>query len=136
MIRRPPRSTRTVTHLPDTTLVRSKPISIIDLSGIPSEVINVVVSVIARMTLDIALWSERQMPILLVCEEAHRYAPQNSVLGFEPAKRALSRIAKEGRKYGLSLCVITQRPPELEAGLLSQCNTIFALRMTRQKDQA
>ncbi|MET4697826.1 DNA helicase HerA-like ATPase [Constrictibacter sp. MBR-5] len=112
-----------------------KPIAIIDLSGIPSEVINVVVSVIARMTLDIALWSERQMPILLVCEEAHRYAPQNSDLGFEPAKRALSRIAKEGRKYGLSLCVITQRPSELEAGLLSQCNTIFALRMTSQKDQ-
>jgi len=112
-----------------------KPISIIDLSGIPSEVINVVVSVIARMTLDLALWSERQMPILLVCEEAHRYAPQNSDLGFEPAKRALSRIAKEGRKYGLSLCVITQRPSELEAGLLSQCNTIFALRMTSQKDQ-
>ena len=112
-----------------------KPIAIIDLSGIPSEVINVVVSVIARMTLDLALWSERQMPILLVCEEAHRYAPQNSDLGFEPAKRALSRIAKEGRKYGLSLCVITQRPSELEAGLLSQCNTIFALRMTSQKDQ-
>jgi len=112
-----------------------KPIAIIDLSGIPSEVINVVVSVIARMTLDIAVWSERQMPILLVCEEAHRYAPQNSDLGFEPAKRALSRIAKEGRKYGLSLCVITQRPSELEAGLLSQCNTIFALRMTSQKDQ-
>ncbi|MFN4087493.1 MAG: ATP-binding protein [Alphaproteobacteria bacterium] len=112
-----------------------KPIAIVDLSGIPSEVINVVVSVLARMTLDIALWSDRQMPILLVCEEAHRYAPQNSELGFEPAKRALSRIAKEGRKYGLSLCVITQRPSELEAGLLSQCNTIFALRMTSQKDQ-
>ncbi len=112
-----------------------KPISIIDLSGIPSEVINVVVSVVSRMTLDVALWSDRALPILLVCEEAHRYAPQNTELGFEPAKRALSRIAKEGRKYGLSLCVVTQRPSELEAGLLSQCNTIFALRMTNQKDQ-
>src|SRR3546814_16247070 len=117
MIRRPPRSTRTVTHLPDTTLVRSKPISIIDLSGIPSEVINVVVSVIARMTLDIALWSERQMPILLVCEEAHRYAPQNSDLGFEPAKSALWRIATEGRKEGLSRWVVTPRSQELAAGL-------------------
>ena len=112
-----------------------KPIGIIDLSGIPSEVINVVVSVVCRMTLDVALWSERALPMLLVCEEAHRYAPQNTQLGFEPAKRALSRIAKEGRKYGLSLCVVTQRPSELEAGLLSQCNTIFALRMSSNKDQ-
>src|SRR5690606_29359235 len=112
-----------------------KPIGIVDLSGIPSEIINVVVSVLCRMTLDVALWSDRALPILLVCEEAHRYAPQNTNLGFEPAKRALSRIAKEGRKYGLSLCVVTQRPSELEAGLLSQCNTIFALRMSSQKDQ-
>src|SRR3546814_14245410 len=76
-----------------------KPISIIDLSGIPSDVINVVVSVIARMTLDIALWTERPMPILLVCEQAPRYEPQNSDLGLQPAQRALSsaerRVGKE-----------------------------------------
>ncbi len=115
--------------------VDGKPITIIDLSGIPSEVLNVVVSVICRMTFDFALWSDQQVPILLVCEEAHRYAPQDSRLGFEPTKRALSRLAKEGRKYGVSLGLISQRPAELASGILSQCNTIFALRMTNQKDR-
>ena len=115
--------------------VNGKPISIINLSGVPSEVLNVVVSVLCRMTFDFAMWSDQDTPILLVCEEAHRYAPQNSEQGFEPAKRALSRIAKEGRKYGISLGVISQRPSELATGLLSQCNTVFAMRMSSQKDQ-
>jgi DNA helicase HerA-like ATPase len=115
--------------------VAGKPITIMDLSGIPSEILNVVVSVLCRMTFDFALWSERAVPIMLVCEEAHRYAPQDSSLGFEPTKKALSQIAKEGRKYGVSLCMVTQRPSELASGILSQCNTIFALRMGNQNDQ-
>ncbi len=115
--------------------VCGKPISIINLSGVPSEILNVVVSVLCRMTFDLALWSDRAVPTLLVCEEAHRYAPQDTALGFEPTKRALSRIAKEGRKYGVSLCVVSQRPSDLATDILSQCNTIFALRLTNQKDQ-
>ena len=115
--------------------VNGKPVTIVDLSGVPSEIMNVVVSVLCRMTFDFALWSERAAPMLLVCEEAHRYAPQDDALGFEPTKRALARIAKEGRKYGVSLCVVSQRPSELASGMLSQCNTIFALRMTNQKDR-
>ncbi len=115
--------------------VQGRPITIIDLSGVPSEILNVVVSVLCRMTFDFAIWSDRALPILFVCEEAHRYAPQNPTLGFEPTKRALSRIAKEGRKYGVSLCVITQRPSELDTDILSQCNTIFALRMSNSRDQ-
>ena len=115
--------------------VDGRPITIIDLSGVPSEILNVVVSVLCRMTFDFAIWSDRALPVLFVCEEAHRYAPRNSDLGFEPTKRALSRIAKEGRKYGVSLCVITQRPSELDTDILSQCNTIFALRMSNNKDQ-
>ncbi|MCG8359558.1 MAG: DUF87 domain-containing protein [Kiloniellales bacterium] len=115
--------------------VDGKPVTIMDLSGIPSEILNVVVSIMCRLTFDFALWSERAVPVLLVCEEAHRYAPQNSELGFEPTKRALSRIAKEGRKYGVSLCVVSQRPSELATGMLSQCNTIFAMRMSNQNDQ-
>ena len=115
--------------------VQGRPITIIDLSGVPSEILNVVVSVLCRMTFDFAIWSDRALPILFVCEEAHRYAPQNPSLGFEPTKRAMSRIAKEGRKYGVSLCVITQRPSELDSDILSQCNTIFALRMSNSKDQ-
>ena len=116
--------------------VDDKPVTIMDLSGVPSEILNVVVSVLCRITFDFGLWSESAVPILLVCEEAHRYAPQNSEGGFEPTKRALSRIAKEGRKYGVSLCVISQRPSELATGMLSQCNTIFALRLSNENDQS
>ena len=115
--------------------VEGKPISIINLSGIPSEVLNVVVSVLCRMTFDFAMWSDQDTPILLVCEEAHRYATNNVEEGFEPTRRALSRIAKEGRKYGISLGIVSQRPAELATSVLSQCNSIFALRMTSQSDQ-
>jgi DNA helicase HerA-like ATPase len=115
--------------------VRNKPVSIVDLSSVPSEILNVVVSVLCRMTFDFALWSERSVPMLLVCEEAHRYCPADQRLGFEPAKRALSRIAKEGRKYGVALCVVSQRPSELAPEVLSQCNTIFALRLSNAADQ-
>ncbi len=115
--------------------VNGKPMAILDLAGMPSEVLNVVVCVLSRIAFDFAFWSNQELPLLLVCEEAHRYAPQDTHLGFEPAKRALARIAKEGRKYGISLCVVTQRPSELAASLLSQCNTVFAMRMSSLKDQ-
>jgi uncharacterized protein len=115
--------------------VENKPITIADLSGVPSEILNVVVSVLCRITLDFALWSQRSSPILVVCEEAHRYAPRATGLGFEPTKRALARIAKEGRKYGVSLCVVSQRPSDLATEMLSECNTMFALRMSNQADQ-
>src|SRR6202008_1600486 len=80
----------------------------------PPAVISVVVSVLCRLTFDFALWSEGQVPVTLVCEEAHRYVPANPNLGFEPCKRAIDKIAKEGRKYGASLCVVTQRPAEID----------------------
>ncbi|MFQ5776177.1 MAG: ATP-binding protein [Kiloniellaceae bacterium] len=115
--------------------VGGKPVTILDLSGVPSEILNVVISLLCRLTFDFALWSEREMPILLVCEEAQRYIGQDRLLGFEPTKRALSRIAKEGRKYGVSLCLVSQRPSDLAAEILSQCNTIFAMRMSNQTDQ-
>ena len=115
--------------------VNGKPITIIDLSGVPSEILNVVVSVLCRITFDFAVWAENQIPITIVCEEAHRYAPRDKDAGFEPVKRALSRIAKEGRKYGVSLCVVSQRPSDLAPSLLSECNTLFALRMSNQDDQ-
>jgi uncharacterized protein len=115
--------------------VCGKPITILDLSGVPSEVLNVVVSVLCRLTFDFGLWSETPIPITIICEEAHRYTPRDKDLGFEAAKRALFRIAKEGRKYGVSLCVVSQRPSDLAQGLLSECNTIFAFRMTSHEDQ-
>ena len=115
--------------------VNGKPITILDVSGVPSEILNVVVSVICRLAFDFALWSETPIPITIICEEAHRYAPRDTERGFEAAKQALFRIAKEGRKYGVSLCVVSQRPSDLAPGLLSQCNTMFAFRMTSHEDQ-
>ena len=112
-----------------------KPITILDLSAIPSDILNVVISMLCRLTFDFALWAERDVPMLLVCEEAHRYASQSNDASFESTRRTLSRIAKEGRKYGVSLCIVSQRPSELAVGILSQCNTIFAMRMSNQKDQ-
>jgi uncharacterized protein len=116
--------------------VQGKPITIIDISGVPSEIVDVVVSVLCRLIFEFALWSDRAKtpPILLVCEEAHRYVPRDDQTGFAPTKRSISRIAKEGRKYGLSLCLVTQRPAELSVSSLSQCNTIFALRLSNDSD--
>jgi uncharacterized protein len=115
--------------------VNGKPITILELTGLPTEIVNVVVSVLCRMTFDFALWSEGQVPVTLVCEEAHRYVPANPSFGFEPCKRAIAKIAKEGRKYGASLCIVTQRPAEIDPTILSQCNTVFALRMSNDRDQ-
>ncbi len=116
--------------------VEGKPITIIDISGVPSEIVDVVVSVLCRLIFEFALWSDRERapPLLLVCEEAHRYVPRDDQAGFAPTRRAISRIAKEGRKYGLSLCLVTQRPAELSVSSLSQCNTIFALRLGNEHD--
>jgi DNA helicase HerA-like ATPase len=112
-----------------------KPLAILDLSSLPFEVLNVVVAIVARLAFDFAVCAGQLLPLLLVCEEAHRYAPQDAAPEFEPAKRALSRIAKEGRKYGISLGVISQRPSELASTILSQCNTVFAFRMSNERDQ-
>jgi uncharacterized protein len=115
--------------------VAGKPIAILELGGLPSEIINVVVSVLARLAFDFGVWSAGRVPITFVCEEAHRYVPNDKTLGFEPTKRAISKIAKEGRKYGVSLCIVTQRPAELDPTILSQCNTVFSLRLTNERDQ-
>jgi uncharacterized protein len=115
-----------------------KPISIIDLSGVPSDIVNVLVAVFARLIFDFALWSrnEPQRPILLVCEEAHRYVPSEKNDTFGVARKILERIAKEGRKYGVSLGLVSQRPSDLSESVLSQCGTIIALRMNNDRDQA
>ena len=115
-----------------------RPISIVDVSGVPSEITSVVVSVLARMVFDYAIWSrtEAQRPLLLVCEEAHRYVPKDDQSSGQAVRRILERIAKEGRKYGVSLGLITQRPSDLAEGVLSQCGTIIAMRLNNDRDQA
>ena len=117
---------------------QGKPISIIDVSGVPSEITSVVVSVLSRMVFDHAIWSrgEQQRPVLLVCEEAHRYVPNERNADGSSVGRILSRIAKEGRKYGVSLGLITQRPSDLAEGVLSQLGTIIAMRLNNERDQA
>jgi DNA helicase HerA-like ATPase len=84
---------------------------------------------------DVAAWSTGDYQVALVCEEAHRYIAADSTQGFEPTRRAIGRIAKEGRKYGVSLGVVTQRPSELDPTVLSQCSTMFAMRLGNEKDK-
>ncbi|MGG6893840.1 MULTISPECIES: ATP-binding protein [Rhizobium] len=112
-----------------------KPICTFQLAGIPSEVINSVASVLCRMAFELALWSDGAIHMLVVCEEAHRYIPADQSLGFFPTRQAIARIAKEGRKYGVSLGIITQRPGELDQTILSQCSTLFAMRLANDHDQ-
>ena len=88
------------------------------------------------MAFDFGLWSDGAIPLLFVCEEAHRYAPADRNVGFAPTRRALMRIAKEGRKYGVYLGLVTQRPGEIDPTIISQCNTLFAMRLANERDQA
>ncbi len=113
-----------------------KPMTIMQLAGFPAEVVDSVVSVVCRMAFDFGLWSDGASPMLFVCEEAHRYASADRSIGFGPTRKAVSRIAKEGRKYGVYLALITQRPAELDATIISQCSTLFAMRMANDRDQS
>jgi len=112
-----------------------KPMTIMQLAGFPAEVIDSVVSVLCRMAFDFGLWSDGVAPLLFVCEEAHRYAPADKKIGFGPTRRALSRIAKEGRKYGVFLGLVTQRPAEIDPTIISQCSTLFVMRLANDRDQ-
>ncbi|MFP5434536.1 MAG: ATP-binding protein [Alphaproteobacteria bacterium] len=115
-----------------------KPISIIDVSAMPSDITSTVVSVLSRLVFDYAIWArdEPQRPILLVCEEAHRYIPNSTSGNGQAVRKIWERFAKEGRKYGVALGLITQRPSDLAEGVLSQCGTIIAMRLNNDRDQA
>jgi DNA helicase HerA-like ATPase len=114
---------------------RGLPITIVRLAGLPNEVINSVVSVLARLAFEIAFWCSGSYEINVLCEEAHRYIPAESRQTFGPARQAIGRIAKEGRKYGASLGVVSQRPSELDSTVLSQCSTLFAMRLANDLDK-
>jgi uncharacterized protein len=113
-----------------------RPVTCFEMAGLPSEVVNSVCSVLARLAFDLALWSDGRLKLLVLCEEAHRYMPADHRLGFAPTRHALARIAKEGRKYGCYLGVVTQRPGDLDPTVLSQCSTVFAMRLANEQDQA
>ena len=115
-------------------------IKVVDFSEVPSDVLPTVVSVFARLLYDIQFWmrSESRTPVCLVCDEAHLYLPLRSDADAVD-KRALDtfeRIAKEGRKYGFALLVVSQRPSDVSRTILSQCNNFIALRLTNEQDQA
>lgn len=114
---------------------QGKPMTVLDLSAVPSDIMKVVISLLCRLAFDFAYWGDGNTPVLLVCEEAHRYAARTDEAGFDLTRRALSRIGNEGRKYGISLGLVSQRPSELDLGILSQCSTIFAMRMNNTRDQ-
>lgn len=113
-----------------------RPVTCFEMAGLPSEVVNSVCSVLARLAFELALWGGGKLKLLILCEEAHRYMPADPRLGFAPTRHAFSRIAKEGRKYGCYLGVVTQRPGDLDPTVLSQCSTIFAMRLANEQDQA
>lgn len=115
---------------------QGRPVTCFEMAGLPSEIVNSVCSVLARLAFDLALWSEGKLKLLVMCEEAHRYMPADPRLGFAPTRHALSRIAKEGRKYGCYLGVVTQRPGDLDPTVLSQCSTVFAMRLANEQDQS
>lgn len=120
-------------------LTQQTTVQIVDLSGVPNEVAGVASAAIARIVFQLKVWqteAERQnSPVLLVCEEAHRYVPNRGEAQYEAAQSAIRRIAKEGRKYGVGLLLVSQRPSEVEATVLSQCNSWIVLRITNDADR-
>ena len=111
-------------------------LTIIDLSGIPFEIIDITVAVLTRLMFDLNFWTpaKQRHPTLLVYEEAHNYIPRTE-RGRGFAKTAVERVAKEGRKYGVSAMVISQRPAELSETVLSQCNSFVLMRLSNPEDQ-
>jgi uncharacterized protein len=116
-----------------------KNLRIVDISGLPNEVAGPLTALIARLLFQYKLWQTRQErekdPVLFICEEAHRYVPNHGEAQYKEAQEAVRRIAKEGRKYGVGLMLISQRPSDVEATVLSQCNSWIILRLTNSNDQ-
>lgn len=116
-------------------------VTIIDLSGIPFDVLSVVVSLISRLIFDFCFHFKKskvagmELPFLLVYEEAHNYIPQSERAKYGSVKKSIERIAKEGRKYGISLMIVSQRPSEISETIFSQCNNFVAMRLTNPTDQ-
>lgn len=119
-------------------------ITIVDLSGIPFEVLSITVSLVSRLIFDFCFHYSKlrhqqdvlnDTPIMIVCEEAHNYIPQRDDAAYRSSRKSLERVAKEGRKYGLSLMVVSQRPSEVSETIFAQCNNFLALRLTNNADQ-
>ena len=123
-------------------------ITIIDLSGIPFEVLSITVSLISRLLFEMGYYYTRvrniknadesvnnDTPFLLVYEEAHKYVPNSDLLKYRASRESIERIAKEGRKYGITLLLASQRPSEISETIFSQCNNFITMRLTNPNDQ-
>jgi len=118
-------------------------VTVIDLSGVPFEVLSITVSLISRILFDYGYFYKKYLnegvdletPLLLVYEEAHKYVPKNDFAKFRASRNAIERIAKEGRKYGVTLGIVSQRPSEISETIFSQCNNFIAMRLTNPTDQ-
>jgi uncharacterized protein len=120
-------------------------VTIVDLSGVPFEVLSITVSLVSRLIFDFSFhYSKLQhsqdklndIPVMLVCEEAHNYVPRHDNVAYRASRKSLERIAKEGRKYGISLMVVSQRPSEVSETIFAQCSNFISLRLTNDADQA
>lgn len=116
-------------------------VSIIDLSSLPFEVVSIVVSIISRLIFDFSYYKikstgNNDTPYMIVYEEAHKYVPKNNESKFKNTRMAVERIAKEGRKYGISSMIVSQRPSELSSTVFSQCNNFIVMRLTNPEDQS
>lgn len=114
-------------------------VRIIDFSEVPSDILPLIIGLVTRIIFSVQQWTEREQrhPIALFCDEAHLYIPSNSANNVDvAANQAFERIAKEGRKYGVGLVVISQRPSEVNRTVMSQCNNFIALRLTNIEDQS
>ena len=119
-------------------------VTIVDLSGIPFEVLSITVSLVSRLIFDFCFHYSKlrqeqdvlnDVPVMIICEEAHNYIPQRDDAAYRSSRKSLERIAKEGRKYGLNLMVVSQRPSEVSETIFAQCNNFLALRLTNNADQ-
>jgi hypothetical protein len=113
-------------------------VTVIDLSSVPFDVRPTVTAQIGRLAFEFNYWNPqyREFPILLVCEEAHAYIPRTAESQFAGSRKSMERIAKEGRKYGVGLAVVSQRPHEVSETVLAQCGTFVCLRITNPDDQS
>jgi hypothetical protein len=114
-----------------------KNLTIVDLSGLPFDVVDITVAVLTRTLFDYNFWSppEVRQPLVLVYEEAHNYLPRRDRTRRMFARDAVEKVAKEGRKYGVSAMVVSQRPSEISETILSQCNSMVLMRMNNPDDQ-
>ena len=123
-------------------------VTIIDLSGVPFDVLNITVSLISRILFEYGYYYKKirftqnptetinnDVPLLLVYEEAHKYVPNTDLSKYKASKQSIERIAKEGRKYGITLLLASQRPSEISETIFSQCNNFIAMRLTNPNDQ-